>query len=251
MAYCQALVVSSIGEAARMSLVVPDKGINQWVRTWDAITLVIQEVSLWSFNLYVVLEGVGSGVTSVIPSAGFEQTGFVPSCWEFCSFTWLHVAFKDKTSCSSSFELNLNSYIWEFFAVLMCLDKFQYGNLLFLVGQCEWAWQIRCTGGKDWMKELLHFCPYPVPSISYHWLILLSLGTTHSSDLFSGCKFKVLLEKQKNPKTQNKPQPNTSPPKAPESFCLIPWRKWTFGTENDLSVSFDPNFVLHEQSSGL
>lgn len=52
----------------------------------------------------MVLEGVGSGVTSVIPSAGFEQTGFeqtgfVPSCWEFCSFTWLHVAFKDKTSC--------------------------------------------------------------------------------------------------------------------------------------------------------
>lgn len=37
-------------------------------------------------------------------------------------------------------------------------------------GQCEWAWQIRCTGGKDWMKELLHFCPYPV---SHCWLILL------------------------------------------------------------------------------
>lgn len=116
----------------------------------------------------------------------------------------------------------------------MCLDKFHCGNLLFLVGCCEWAWQIRCTGEKDWMKELLHFCIYTMPSISYRWLILLSQGTIHSSDLYSGCKFKVLLEKQKTPQTQNKPQPNVSPFKAAEIICLIPRRKWTFETENGL-----------------
>lgn len=76
------------------------------------------------------------------------------------------------------------------------------------------------------MKELLHFCTFTMPSISYSWLILLSPGSIHSSDLYSGCKLKVhLLEKQKTPQPHNKPQPNMSPSKAAEIICLIPWRK--------------------------
>lgn len=71
----------------------------------------------------------------------------------------------------------------------------------------------------------MRFCPYPMPSMSYQWLILLSVGTEDSSDLCSRCKFKAtLLEKQKNP-TQTPNKPNTLSFKAPQNLfqdLLIP-----------------------------
>lgn len=74
------------------------------------------------------------------------------------------------------------------------------------------------------MKWLMRFCPYPMPSMSYQWLVLLSAGIGDSSDLPSWCKFKAaLLEKQNQNKTET--QPNTPPPKASQNLfrnLLIP-----------------------------
>lgn len=93
----------------------------------------------------------------------------------------------------------------------------------------------------------MHFCPSLMPSMSFQWLILLSVQTGGSSDLAA------LLEKQKKTKTQTPAKHSTSqsPPKSllGSLDSIYAQRECCFGTENYFFVPFDPNSAVYELTS--
>lgn len=96
----------------------------------------------------------------------------------------------------------------------------------------------------------MHFCP-PIPSVSYQWLILLSVWTEGSSDLGALLEKQKKKKKQKQTQTPAKHPTSQSPPKSllGSLDSIYAQREYCFGTENYLSVPFDPNFAVYELTS--